>query len=261
LELLQEYGLTACKPASTPVDPFVKLYAEEGMLLEDPTGFRRLIGRLLYLTNTRPDISFAVQHLSQFVPAPRQPHLQVALRIIRFLKASPGLGLFYPADSSIKLQAFSDSDWASCPNSRRSITGYCVFLGKSLISWKSKKQTTVSRSSFEAEYRSLASVTCELQWLQFLCRDLHIPIPTPFSTFCDSQSAIQIAKNPHFHERTKHIEVDCHVIRSKIHEGLIKLFHIPSHCQLADMFTKALFPAPFRDSVSKLGLINIHDPT
>nr|KYP60508.1 hypothetical protein KK1_022914 [Cajanus cajan] len=102
--------------------------------------------------------------------------MQAAMRIIRYLKSAPGTGLFYPAFNSLRIQAFSDSDWATCTTTRRSITGYCVFLGKALISWKSKKQSTVSRSSLEAEYRALAFVTCELQWLKYLCSDLHLRI-------------------------------------------------------------------------------------
>ena len=137
--------------------------------------------------------------------------------------------------------------------SSQSQVGYCVFLGNSLISWKAKKQSTVSRSFTEVEYRAL------LQWIKYLCDDLHLSISFPLCTFSDNESAIQLAKNPSFHERTKHIEVDCHLIRIKIHEGLILLSHVPSGCQLADMFTKALYPTPFKN-VCKLGLVDIHCP-
>jgi hypothetical protein len=123
-----------------------------------------------------------------------------------------------------------------------------------------KKQQTVSRSSSEAEYRALASVTCELQWLRKLCKDLHLNVPVPYLIFCDSQSAIYIAKNPTFHERTKHIEVDCHFTREKLQQGLIHLLHVPSNSQVADMFTKALYPKYFSSDVSKLGLLDIYSP-
>ncbi|CAH9092150.1 unnamed protein product [Cuscuta epithymum] len=260
LELIDEFGLAGCKPVSTPIDPSQKLTPESGTPLQNPTSFRRLIGRLIYLTNTRPDISFAVQHLSQFVSNPRDTHLNAALRILKYLKSSPGLGLFYPSSNTFNIQAFSDSDWATCPTTRKSITGFCVFLGASLISWKSKKQSTVSRSSSEAEYRSLASLSCELQWLQFLLTDLGIPLKLPFCVYSDSQSAIQLAKNPSFHERTKHVEVDCHFIRIKVDQGLIKLFFVPSANQVADSFTKALYPSTFQNIISKLGLHSIYDP-
>ncbi|XP_019173399.1 PREDICTED: uncharacterized protein LOC109168974 [Ipomoea nil] len=151
-----------------------RLSSLDGDLLDKPETIRRLVGRLLYLTNTRPDISFAVQHLSQHVDKPRNSHLIAAHRVLRYLKGSPGKGLFYPSKSSTKLQCFSDSDWASCVETRKSITGYCVYLGQSLISWKTKKQATVSRSSSEAEYRALASTTCEIQWLLYLLADLQV---------------------------------------------------------------------------------------
>ncbi|WVZ20696.1 hypothetical protein V8G54_008018 [Vigna mungo] len=237
LEILSEFGLTGCKPATSPSNPTVKLTDDEGALVSDPTAYRRLIGKLQYLTNTRPDISFAVQQVSQFMSKPRQSHLHAAFRILRYLKSCPGLGLFYPSSNPHRIQAFSDSDWATCSLTRKSITGYCVFYGHYLISWKSKKQSTVSRSSTEAEYRALASVACELQWLKYIADDLRLKIPLPFPTFCDNQSAIQLAKNPSFHERTKHIEVDCHPIRAKILDGLIVISHVPSKHQLAYMLT------------------------
>ncbi|WVZ18008.1 hypothetical protein V8G54_005330 [Vigna mungo] len=261
LEILSEFGLTSCKPATSPSNPTIKLKDDEGDLVSDPTAYRRLIGKPQYLTNTRPDISFVVQQVSQFMSKPRQSHLHAAFRILRYLKSCPGLGLFYPSSNPHRIQAFSDSDWATCSLTRKSITGYCVFYGHCLISWKSKKQSTVSRSSTEAEYRALASVACELQWLKYIADDLRLKIPLPFPTFCDNQSAIQLAKNPSFHERTKHIEVDCHLIRAKILDGLIVISHVPSKHQLADMLTKSLYPGPFHDNLSKMGLLNIHHPS
>ena len=144
LDILSEFGLTGCKPAPTPTNSSGKINETEGNLLPDPTHYRRLVGKLLYLTHTRPDISFAVQQISQFMASPRVSHLHVAFRILRYLKNAPGTGLFYPVHNRNRLQAFSDSDWATCSTTRRSITGYCIFYGDCLISWKSKKQNTVS---------------------------------------------------------------------------------------------------------------------
>ncbi|XP_058776876.1 uncharacterized mitochondrial protein AtMg00810-like [Vicia villosa] len=155
--------------------------------MSDPTSYRSLIGRLIYLTNTRPDISYTVQHLSQFVSQPLLPHYNAAIRLLRYLKTSPSSGILLSATSSLKLNAFADSDWARCPDSRKSITGFCILLGSSLVSWKSKKQQTVSRSSTEAEYKSLASLTCELQWLQHLFKDLRITFHSPASVYCDNR--------------------------------------------------------------------------
>ncbi|KAG7564815.1 Retrotransposon Copia-like N-terminal [Arabidopsis suecica] len=159
LDLLESVGLLGCKPVSTPMDSTVQLTTESGDLLPDATVYRALIGKLLYLTITRADITFAVHKLSQFLSQPRTLHLEAAHRIIRYLKGDPGRGLFYSAQSDLRLQAFSDADWGTCQDTRRSTTGFCVFLGTSLLSWKSKKQPTASRSSAESEYRALADTT------------------------------------------------------------------------------------------------------
>ena len=140
----------------------LKLSMDEGDDISDVSVYHRLLGKLLYLTLTRPDISYAVGRLSQFISKPKIPHLHAAQRVLRYLKGVPGQGLFFPRDSELRLTAFTDSDWARCPDSRSSITGFCVFLGNSLVSWKSTKQQTVSRSSAEAEYHAMANTTCDI---------------------------------------------------------------------------------------------------
>ncbi|XP_028236646.1 uncharacterized protein LOC114415977 [Glycine soja] len=164
------------KLVSAPIDYAVRLHQQFGIPLDDivASSYRRLIGRLIYLTYTRLDITYAVQHLSQFVAHPSSAHQQVAYRILRYLKATLGSGIFFSASSILQLKAFSDSDWAGCIDTRRSITGYSVYLGNLFISWKSKKQAMVSRSSSEVEHWALASATCELQWLTHLLNDFGI---------------------------------------------------------------------------------------
>ena len=165
VDLLREEQFLHCKPVSTPIDPSVKLMANDSPCLTDHSDYRRLIGKLLYLTLTRPDISYAVQQLSQFVNQPTELHLKAAHRLLRYIKKAPSQGLFFAADNPLELKGYSDSDWAGCQDTRRSVTGFCLFLGNSLVSWRSKKQPTVSRSSSEAEYRALAITACEVQWL------------------------------------------------------------------------------------------------
>ncbi|GAU40443.1 hypothetical protein TSUD_397620, partial [Trifolium subterraneum] len=258
LDLLQDAGLLAAKPCSTPMEPRLQLHKNSGTSISDPTAYRRLIGRFLYLTHTRPEISYPVSKLSQFLDSPTDAHMLAGLHILRFLKNNPGQGLFFSSSSSLTLKGFSDSDWGACPDTRRSTTGFCFFLGSSLISWKSKKQSVVSRSSSEAEYRALAQATCEGQWLLYLLQDLCIPHDSPIILYCDNKSAMHIASNPVFHERTKHIEIDCHVVRDKVQANVIHLLPVSSQEQIADIFTKSLHPGPFQTLQSKLGTIDIH---
>lgn len=242
------------------MDQKLRLKLDDGSDLVDTTTYRRLVGKLVYLTITRPDISFAVQNLSQFMHAPRISHLQAVHRVLLYLKGTPGHGLFLSRQSDLKLRAYCDSDWATCPDTRRSVTGFAVFLGNALVSWKSKKQTTISRSSAEAEYRALASTTCEVQWLSYLLHDLQVPDVLPIHIYTDSRSALCLATNPVQHERTKHIELDIHFVRDKVHDKTIKLFQIHTTSQLADIFTKPLGGSLFLPHIFKLRMLNIHAP-
>ncbi|GMJ12590.1 hypothetical protein HRI_004928200 [Hibiscus trionum] len=270
LELIEESGVGGAKPALTPLEQNLKLTSTEydkvchsgdsDELLIDKSIFQRLIGRLIYLTHTRPDITFVVHHLSQFMQQPKKTHLDSALRIVKYVKKNPGQGILLPSDSNYELEAFCDSDWASCPITRKSVSGFCVKLGNSLLSWKSKKQSTVARSSAEAEYRSMAVVTAELVWLNGLLQELGYERTKPIKLYCDSKAALQIAANPVFHERTKHIEIDCHFVREKIQEGLIITKYISSTEQLADIFTKALGSQQHGYLLSKLGVKDIYHP-
>ena len=255
LDLLKEYNCTEYSSLASPLDCTIKLKASEGKLLENPKSYRKLIGKLNFLTNTRLDIAYGVQHLSQFMQEPREPHLQAAYHLLRYLKKDPTLGLLMSSTNDYQVQAFCDSDWASCPDSRKSVTGYIVLLGSSPVSWKSKKQETISLSLAEAKYRSIRKVVGELVWLSRLFEELTVPCASPFPVFCDSQSTLQIAKNPVFHERTKHIEVDCHFVRAKLQEGLISLHHIGTGEQLADILTKALTGVKHSAILSKLDLL------
>ncbi|MCI07440.1 copia protein, partial [Trifolium medium] len=245
LDLLKDTCLIGSKPAPTPLDHSTKVHQDSSAAYEDIGGYRRLIGKLLYLTTTRPDISFATQQLSQFLSSPTITHYETACRVVRYLKGTPGRGLFFPRSSSLQILGFADADWANCLDTRRSTSGYCFFMGSSLISWRAKKQNTVSRSSSEAEYRALSFAACELQWLLFLLQDLGVNCVRAPALYCDNQSAIHIAANPVFHERTKHLEIDCHFVRDKVQQGLFKLLPISTKAQLADFFTKALPPKSF----------------
>jgi len=184
---------------------------------------------------------------------PRIPHFKALMHVLRYLKKCPDLGILLDNRADVSLSAYCDSDWAACAHTRRSVSGYVIFFGHSLISWKSKKQGTVALSSAEAEYRSLRRLVAELAWLSRLFHELTITDITPIPIKCDNQAAIYIAKNPVFHERTKHIELDCHFVREKLLDGLISLSHVPTHLQLADILTKPLPGPSHLAQLSKLG--------
>lgn len=219
LDIITEAGLLGCKPAATPLEQQHKLDLADGPVMDEPAQYRRLVGRLLYLLATRPDLTYAVHVLSQFMQNPRVVHWESALRVVRYLKGTPGQGILLRADSDLKMRGWSDSDWGSCRLSRKSVSGWYITLGQSPISWKSKKQKVVSRSSAEAEYRCMALTVCELEWLRALLADFGVGHDGPMDLFCDNQAALYIAANPVFHERTKHVEIDCHCVRNAIQDG------------------------------------------
>jgi Reverse transcriptase (RNA-dependent DNA polymerase) len=256
-EIIERANLQFSNPTNTPMEVNLKLRKDDGELLENPTLYRSLVGNLIYLTITRPDILFAVNLVSQFMQAPRHLHLVAVHRIIRYLKGKPDRGLFFPAANAPKLLAYADADWAGCPNTRKSTTGWCVFLGNALISWKCKKQDRISKSSTEAEYCAMSSASAEIVWLRGLLEDLGFPQSSPTQLHADNLSAIHISNDPVFHERTKHIEVDCHFIRDAVDRGLISLPHVPSNLQTADIFTKALTAARHEFLMNKLMLVSV----
>ncbi|GAA0179164.1 transmembrane signal receptor [Lithospermum erythrorhizon] len=241
--------------------PNHRLASSTSAPLRDVERYRRLVGRLIYLSFTRPDLAFSVHVLSQFLHEPRMDHWLAALRVVKYLKGCPGQGILLPTESDLQLTGWCDSDWASCPLTRRSVSGWIVFLGSSPVSWKTKKQVNVARSSAEAEYRSMASVTCELKWLKGLLKCFGVPHTRPSGLVCDSQSAIHLAQNPVFHERTKHIEIDCHFLRDAVLDGTIRTSHVPTTDQLADIFTEALGQKQFEHLLRKLGILDLHAPT
>ena len=222
--------------------------------MPNPELYHSLVGKLNYLTHTRPHLNYSVQVLSQFMHSSRTPHLDALTHVLRYVNHSAHRGILLKASDSLTLQAYSDSDWASCPDSRRSITGYILLFGSSPVAWKSKKQGTVSRSSSESEYRAMASAAADVTWTVRLLEELGITDLKPVTLHCDNQSAIAIAKNPVFHERTKHIEIDCHFTRDKVLEGLLQLTYLPTTHQLADVFTKILPSQQFNTLLSKLGV-------
>ncbi|KAI3754366.1 hypothetical protein L1987_54148 [Smallanthus sonchifolius] len=261
LDILRDMGLEGCRPSAFPMEQGLKLDKGENDERVDAGQYRRLVGRLLYLQATRPDIAYSVNLLSQFVADPRQPHFDAALRVVRYLKTTLGQGILLPKEGGMHLVAYSDSDWMGCPFTRRSRIGYLLVFGGAPVSWKSKKQSVVSRSSAEAEYRAMAATVSEILWFRWLLTELDTPQEGPTTLFCDNEAARHIANNPVFHERTKHVEMDCHFVRERVESKEIAPAYIQSHLQMADLLTKPLGGQQLKTLLDKLDISNLHAPT
>nr|XP_016514341.1 PREDICTED: uncharacterized mitochondrial protein AtMg00810-like [Nicotiana tabacum] len=184
--------------------------------LFDPRIYRRIMGKLNFLWHTRPDIAYSVQHLSQFLQAPQVSHMLAVIYFLRYLMNAPDLAIFLPKSTDLSLLTYSDSDRATYAHTRRFVTRYYITLGGCPISWKNKKQPTISLSSAKAKYRALWKVVAEISWLVQLLADLELVIFSPVPLYYDSQATLHVAKNLVFHGRTKHIEVDCRYVRDSL---------------------------------------------
>ncbi|WVZ52784.1 hypothetical protein U9M48_003806 [Paspalum notatum var. saurae] len=238
-DILKKFNMGDSKPMTTPMSTNTSLDADEDGEAVDQKEFRGMIGSLLYLTATRPDIQFAVCLCACYQASPRISHLQAVKRIFRYLKFTPELGLWYSSGSSLSLRGFSDAHHVGCRIDRKSTSGTCQLLGTSLVSWSSRKQASVSLSTTEAEYIAAASCCSQLLWMKATLSDFGLRFGK-IPLLVDSTSAISVAKNPVLHSRTKHIDVRFHFLRDHYEKGDIDLIHVVSANQLADIFTKPL---------------------
>ncbi|WVZ93585.1 hypothetical protein U9M48_039553 [Paspalum notatum var. saurae] len=237
LDILERARMADCDPCSTPVDTQAKLSEDAGPPIADPTAYRSLAGALQYLTFTRPDITYAVQQ-----------------RLLRYHWGTVDYGLLLHRSSSAELVVYTDADWAGCPDTCRSTSGYAVFLGGNLLSWSSKRQPVVSRSSAEAEYRAIANGVAEASWLRQLLAELHSPLAKSTLVYCDNVSAVYLSTNPVQHQRTKHVEINLHFVRDRVAIGDVRVLHVPTTSQSADIFTKGLPSAVFSEFRSSLNI-------
>jgi hypothetical protein len=260
LDLLKETGMNGSKPAATPIEQNHRLSSDAGNLVNREC-YQRLVGKLIYLSHTRPDIAFAVSVVSQFMHNPRTAHLDAVNRILRYLKGCPGKGLLYTKQGNLQIECYTDADWAGSLDDRRSTSGYCAFVGGNLVSWRSKKQNVVARLTAEAEFRSMAHGLCELLWLHILLTELGLGQSKPLMLYCDNKAAIDIANNPVQHDRTKHVEVDRHFIKEKLDRGVVCMPYVTSANQIADVLTKGLPEKMFSIFCSKMGLFDVFAPS
>ena len=221
--------------------------------------YQRLVGRLIYLSHTRPDIAYVVSVVSKFMHNPSKQHMDVVVRILRYLKSAPGKDLLFSKHGNTDILGYSDSDWAG-KGDRRSMSTYLTFVIGNFVTWKSKKQKVVSLSSVEVEYRAMMKGICELLWLKRLMGELGFSYEKPMKFFCDNQSEIKIVENLVQHDRMKHVEIDRNFIHEKLENKEIEVPYVSTKGQLADMLTNALSNLAFADSLIKLGVYDIYAP-
>ncbi|KAK6143263.1 hypothetical protein DH2020_023611 [Rehmannia glutinosa] len=255
-ELLKKFGIEEGRTVSTPMVTNVKIDKDEKDKSVDESKYRGMIGSLLYLTASRPDILHDVCLCARFQSNPKESHMSVVKRIFRYLKCTIQYGLFYPKNENFSLKGYSDSDYAGNIDDRKSTSGSCQFLGDCLVSWFSKKQNCVSLSTAEAEYISAAFCCTQLLWMKqtladYKCSFENVPI------FCDNISAINIAQNLVHHNRTKHIEIRHHFLRDCVSKRKIEISFVPSQDQLADIFIKQLSSETFASIRARLGIMHI----
>ncbi|GJY59018.1 putative ribonuclease H-like domain-containing protein [Tanacetum coccineum] len=237
-EILKKFDFATVKTTSTLIETNTALIKDEEAEAIDFHLYRSMIGSLMYLTTSRPDIMFAVCACARFQVTPKTSHIHVVKRIFRYLKGQPKLGLWYPRDSPFDLEAFSDSDYAGASLDRKSTTGGCQFLGRRLISWQCKKQTIVANSTTEAEYVAAANCCGQVLWIQNQMLDYGFNFMNT-KIYIDNESTICIVKNPVFHSKTKHIEIRHHFIRDSYEKKLIQVIKIHTNHNVADLLTKA----------------------
>src|SRR5664279_59490 len=254
-DMLKKFKMTDAKPMKTPMSTSLDLHPNLEGKDVDQKVYRSMIGSLLYLCASRPDIMFSVGKCARFQAAPKESHMTAAKRIFRYLLYTPNFGLWYPIGSSFQLNGYSDADYAGDKKDRRSTTGGCQFLGRSLVCWSSKKQNCVALSTTEAEYISAASCCAQLLWMMQTLKDYGV-IYDKVPLLCENESAIKITHNPVQHSKTKHTEIRHHFILEQIENGDIDLSYVRTKDQLADIFTKALDEPRLREFRNELNVID-----
>jgi hypothetical protein len=255
--IVKKFGMENASHKRTPAPTHVKISKDENGVSVDQSLYRSMIGSLLYLTASRPDIAFAVGVCARYQAEPKVSHINQVKRILKYVNGTSDYGMLYTHGSGSMLTGYCDADWAGSVDDRKSTSGGCFFLGNNLISWFSKKQNCVSLSTAEAEYIAAGSSCSQLVWMKQMLTEYNVTQDV-MTLYCDNLSAINISKNPIQHSRTKHIDIRHHFIRELVEEKIIALEHVTTEKQLADIFTKALDANQFECLRGKLGIC-IHE--
>jgi hypothetical protein len=247
--------MTECRSMPTPMVIDLKKMSDIDSGEVDPHLYKQLIGSLMYLVNTRPDICYAVNVLSQFMSQPRQTHWIATKHVLRYLQGTIGYGLRYASSVDLSLQGYVDADWAGSAVDRKSTSGCCFTLGYSMVSWSSRKQSSVALSTAEEEYITLSVAIREAVWLRKLLTDLFDHEMDPTTIHCNNQSCVKLFENPVFHDRSKHIKIKYHYIKDMVQRKTIHVHYLPTHEQIANIFTKPLAKTKFEYFHERLGLV------
>ena len=259
-EILKKFGFDSCDPVDTPMISSSKLDEDQSGVMVDQTKYRSMIGSLMYLTASRPDLLFAVCMCARYQSRPTKRHLEAVKRVFRYLKGTTHMGLWYPKDTAMALTAYSDADHAGCQDTRRSTSGGAQFLGEKLVSWSTKKQLSTSISSTEAEYIAMSSCCAQILWMRSQLTDYGYDF-TKIPMYCDNKSAIALSCNNVQHSRSKHIDIRHHFIREQVEKGIVELYFVKSDFQLADIFAKALPRERFEFILPCLGMKSLSPDT
>ncbi|CAL2243024.1 unnamed protein product [Prunus armeniaca] len=255
-EVLERFRMSNCNPVQNPIVPGFKITRDAEGESFDSTYYKQIIGSLMYLTATRPDIMYVVSLLSRFMEKPIELHYLAAKRVLRYLKGTVDYGLFYKKGKSNELVGFSDSDYAGDLEDRKSTSGHVFMLSSGAVSWSSKKQQVVTLSTTEAEFIAAASCACQAVWLRRILEELHCIQKKPTLIYCDNSSTIKLSKNPVLHGRSKHIDVRFHFLRDLTKAGVVDLVHCQSQDQIADILTKPLKLEAFEKLRGLLGVLS-----
>ena len=253
-DLLITAGMADWAPMPTPLPLKLDNVSGQDALFSAPSYFRSLAGKLQYLTITRPHLQFSVNYICQRMHMPSREDFSLLKCILRYVKGTYNMGISMPAGTDSTLLCYSDSDWAGCKATRRSTGGLCTLLGSNVISWSAKRHDTVSKSSTEAEYRTMSEAASEIVWLQNLLQVMGLQQQRATLLLCDNLSAVCLTANPMFQKRTKHFDVDYHYVQERVALKALEVKHIPATLQLPNIFTNSLSQALFFKLRDKLGV-------
>ena len=261
LDLLAEMSMLDCKPTKTPIVANHGLQIIKGEKPADKERYRRMVGKLIYLSHTKLDIAYAVGVVSRFMHMPQIQHMTSVMRILRYLKGTSSRGLLFDKNDNLDLLSYTDADWGGDRDNRKSTSRYFTIVGGNLVTWKSKKQKVVALSSAEVEFWGIVKGITKVLWIRKLLGELNFPQKGSCSLFCDNKAAISISGNPVQHDRTKYVEINRHLIKEKLEKGIISLPFVRLKDQLADILTKAVASETFDNTICKLGLSKPYDLT